>query len=309
MNTTWTKEKMTDKVIGDIASRWRQLSYIRQLYLDDVVVKEFQHFRAQFAADEGLAAIVEPGVMKSSQPKQSHHFGHDFKARFHKSLCLHSMAIASRNVAKVAVVDGPPEHLIEISEQIRTDVYDLWSKHSVVIAGEKRLLGLDTRLDYLEVFDFVYLFLLKKVVPFDRLEDWIGQDSEHWPYSPNIADDDHELFFQLLDHCRCILHPHDLVDLIKHRAWTADAHYHQDKSEYMGVRSMFDIDTHGRRDFRSVFQRSSMLHALRPHGIVYSYTGSEGPYSWDLIRLDIGSPSQSDSRSIISESLAEHKMI
>lgn len=312
MNTTWRKVTVTDEVIGKIALRWRQLGLLRRLYLDDVVAKEFRHFRAQFALKlsvEERAAIVGPGVMKLGQPKQSHHFGRDFKARFHKSLCLHSMAIASRNIAKAAVGDGSrlpdPHHLNDLSNQTSTDVYELWSKDSVVIGGEKRPLSLDTRLDCLEVFDFLYLFLLKKIMPFDRLEDWLGEDAGDWPYfSP--SDDNTGLWYSFLNHCRWTLQPLDLFDLIKHQAWTADACYPQDKSEYMRVRSAFDGGPMNDSDWYSALERSSMVHALLPTGTRHVYNGPEDRCWWDLVRLEIGPPFQPEYR---SKFLAEHKMM
>lgn len=311
MNTTWTRMTATDEAIGKIALRWRQLRLLRQLYLDDVVAQEFRHFRAQFAlvpSAQARAAIVEPGVVKSSQSKQSHHFGLDFKARFHKSLCLHSMAIASRNIAKAGVLDPSrppyPHHLKDLSDQTTTDVCELWTKTSVVIGGEKRSLSLETRLDCLEVFDFLYLFLLKKVIPFDRLEDWLRRASEDWPYAW-MSDESNGPWYYFLNHCRWTLQPLDLVDLIKNQAWTADAFYPQDKIEYIRVRSFFDLGTAYEGDWYSGLERFSMVHALLPGSTHYLYENTEDGCWWDMVRLDIGPPFQPE---YTSKFLAQHKM-
>lgn len=228
-NTTWTKMTATDEIIGEIVSRWRQSRLLRQLYLDDVVAKEFQHFRVRFAAKlsaESRAAIVEPGLMKSSQPHQSHHFGHDFKARFHKSLCLHSMAIANRDIGKAVAVNESllhPHDYKDCSDRISTNVCNLWSKNSVIVGGEKRPLSLDTRFDCLEVFDFLYLFLLKKIVSRDRFEEWLVDDLGEWPYPPMSDDNNINSWHFWLQRCRRTLQPHDLLDLIEHQAWAAEA--------------------------------------------------------------------------------------
>jgi hypothetical protein len=292
MNTTWPKMAVPDDVIGNVASRWRQLRLLRQLYLDDVVDKEFQHFRRQFTrklSAEARTAIVKPGLMKSSQPKKYHHFGLDFKARFHKSICLHSMAIASRNIAKVGTLELYPRSFFS---QLILDVCDIWSKNSVVAGGEKRPISLDARLDCLEVFDFLYGFLLRKVVPLDRLEDWIGKYGEHRPHRVSEAKDIEKWYYLLTD-CHSALQPLDLVDLIKHQAWAADDFYPQDKIDYMRVRSVFDggIYNHNGALFLG---RSNMVNALLPDGAPKNHAAPEECCWWDLVRLDLGSPFQPD---------------
>lgn len=300
MNTTWTKEMVTDEVVGNIATRWRQFGCLRQLYLDDLVSKEFQDFRAQFASKlsaEARGAIVEPGVVKSDQSQQSHTFGHDFKARFHRSLCLHSIAIASRNIAQVAVVDGcrpsHPKHLKDLSDQTTSEIQDMWTKERIVIGGETRLLGLDIKLDCLEVFDFLYLFLLRKVLPRDRLEDWTREDLGDWPYYEGHDDDDIDTWYSFINHCRWVLQPQDLVDLIKHRAWAADSHYPEDKSEYMRVRSLFDMGADNDSDWYSRFERYNLTHSLLSNDARPVYKVSEDRCWWDRARVNAGSPFQS----------------
>lgn len=279
-----------DDVIGNIASRWWQSRMLRQLYLDDVVDKEFQHFRSQFTSKlsaEARAAIIKPGLMRSRRPKEIHHFGLDFKARFHKSICLHSMAIASRSFAKVAAIE---EHPREFFDRISVDVRQMWSKKSVVIGGERRPISLDGRLDCLEVFDFLYGFLLKKAVPLDRLEDWIGKDAEHRPYRP-LRHEDNEKWYDLLTDCGWALQPFDLVDLIKHQAWAVDASYPQDKINYMRVRSVFDRVAYNDSQSYSL-ARFCMGLALLREGPPYEYYIPEECCWWDLVRLELGSPFQ-----------------
>lgn len=294
MNTTWTKEYLTDEVIANIASRWYQVKYLRQLYLDDRVAQDFQDFHVKFAqkqqSDNGTK-LVKGGVKTSGQPHKGHHFGSDFKTRFHRSVSLLAMAVISHNVARLAVEDdsqpADPDYPKDLSSEITFDVMDTWSKDRVVVGGVKYDLDLDIKLDCLEVYDFLYHFLLKKAMPFDKVIDWTEEEEDNWPYQ---AQDDVEAWQYLVYHSRWILEPLDLVDLIKNEAWTGA--YPEDKRQYMQIRGMFDNGADISMDWYSLFERASMTHALLPSNTPYKYTGPDTPDWWDKVRLNLGSPFQ-----------------
>ena len=46
---------------------------------------------------------------------------------------------------------------------------------------------LDFKIGCLEIFDFLCVFLLPKILPFEELELWAGQDVEGYPYTDNVA--------------------------------------------------------------------------------------------------------------------------
>lgn len=294
MNTTWTKEHLTDEVITNIASRWHQVKYLRQLYLDDKVARDFQDFQVKFAqkqrSDDGVN-LVRPGVETSGQPHQGHQFGPDFKTRFHRSVSLLALAVVSHNVARLAVEDesqpSNPENPKDLSDDITFDVLDLWSKKRVVVGGVKYDLGIDTKIDCVEIFDFLYHFLLKKIMPFHKVIDWTKEEEDNWPY---LAQHDVEAWHYLIYHSRWILEPLDLVDLIQNKAWTGA--YPEDKRQYMQIRGMFDNGADITMDWYSQFERASMTHALLPRNTPYKYTSPDIPDWWDKVRLDLGSPFQ-----------------
>ena len=99
-----SKRDLSDGLLQDICLRWKRFSFLRGLYADGLVSHEFERFRARFASrldlkakatimKEGLAAdSLENSLFSHSQFQQNNRFDPEFKARFHRSLCLQSMA-------------------------------------------------------------------------------------------------------------------------------------------------------------------------------------------------------------------------
>ena len=78
----------------------------------------------------------------------------------------------------------------------------------------------ETKVDCLELFDFLYLFLLMKVLPHERLESWIGEDDDEDPYRWRAGNQATRDRFAVrwdcfLSNCRWVLQPHDLAELIE----------------------------------------------------------------------------------------------
>ena len=298
IETDWNHHAVSSEDIDAITLRWRQMGYLRDLYLDDLLSKEFDLFRARFAAQlprEDRMEIVQPGLMTSSTSssrfKCGRQYTHSFKAQFYQSLCLHSMAIATLKLAKVAP-DISGEVTRDPYEKFIANIDDLWSKQSVVLGGMKILLGWDVKLYGLEVFDFLYMFLLKKIVPFEMLDDWVAEDADEYYYDRyGFWDDPSRIdeWYSFLDNCRRVLTPHDIFDLIKQQAWRADATFPQSRSMYMRVRGMFDPGNDGDLDFSAMDNRAHMLEAIckeRPT----DYEHPEEPSWWDPVRVVYGSP-------------------
>ncbi|KAM0805856.1 hypothetical protein BDR22DRAFT_189092 [Usnea florida] len=296
IETDWNHHAVSNEDVDAITLRWREMGYLRDLYLDDLLSKEFDLFRTRFATKMPSAdrmGIVQPGLMTSSTSssrfKCSREYTHGFKGQFYQSLCLHSMAIATLQLAAVV-----PEFSEEVTrdhhETFVTNAYDLWSKQSVVLGGMKILLGWDVKLYCLEIFDFLYMFLLRKIFPFEMLEAWIGSDAHRYPFDiPNEPRSMQE-WYDFLDTCRFFLTPHDIFDLIKHQAWRAYAAFPQSKSMYMRVRGMFNHQIQIlSEDFISMDIRDHMLEAIckeRPTDSEHQ----EEPSWWDPVRVVYGSP-------------------
>ncbi|CAF9943677.1 MAG: hypothetical protein ALECFALPRED_000927 [Alectoria fallacina] len=57
-----------------------------------------------------------------------------------------------------------------------------WSKSLIVVGGEQIRPSQNDKLWSLEVFDFLYMFLLKKVMPLAKLDSWIDERLREWPH-------------------------------------------------------------------------------------------------------------------------------
>lgn len=82
---------------------------------------------------------------------QNSRFVGDFKALFHRIVCLHSMAIVCLQFAKPSIFEpsatGPKQEDANVAEMMN----NLWIKKEVLAGGKTSALDLDTQLDGLEV--------------------------------------------------------------------------------------------------------------------------------------------------------------
>ena len=308
LRTKDEKEASTDQEIQKIIARWKSFSFLRGLYVDDNVSREFERFRAAFTSSltpEQGASILSPGlsdaIIESSHvngvrvmPKNR--FVGDFKARFHKILCLHSMAIISLQLAKISRVEPEPTTSKPKQEHAVTEIIEnLWTKEFVLAGGKTTAFQLDTQLDGLEVFDFLYLFLLRKILPYQRLVDWIGNDAGDHPFEWNVAGVPNALelpeWYSFMRNCCKVLQPDDLVGLIENRTWAAYYNYPPNKSMYMRVRGMFERGNENELRFNwdTDFERVTLVRALYTTS-VYNTMVAEEPCWWDHVRLRLGSP-------------------
>lgn len=299
------KEGLTKKEIQKIVIRWKHFSFLRGLYVDDDVFKEFDRFRAAFVS--GLtpgqgATIVSPGLDRTSVEASHRHrvpknrFAGDFKARFHKILCLHSMAIIGLHFAKISTVEPTATEPKPGEPDVAEMIDHLWIKEDVIAGGKTTEFGPGTQVDGLEVFDFLYMFLLRKILPYQTLEFWLGNDIGDYPFEWRVAGVPNALglseWYSFMQQCRQVLQPDDLRGLIESRAWSAWQNGPPLQSMYMRVRGMFehvDQNNLGFFDWDGDFDRCAMVRAIS-FACEDLMTGTEEPGWWDLLRLRLGSP-------------------
>ena len=305
INAKWTDHTLTDEEIDHIVARWRQYGFLRDLYRDQSLFREFESYRAQFASNstaEARAAIVEPGITKSGsfcqQLTPNSLACSEFKARFYKSLCLHSISMSSLILAKATIDQALNEsHPPNIVGKRIADITEYaWSKSMIVVGGEQIRPSQNDKLWSLEVFDFLYMFLLKKVIPLAKLDSWIDERLEEWPYErwggpfARTPEQTSSSWDTLITYCRWTLQPSDLIDLIRNQSWSTEFEYPHDKIQYMRVRGMFDTGAEGDMDFYSSFTRSVIVESMHTSDISYLVRDEESPNWWDQLRVNSGSP-------------------
>ena len=313
VNASWLTETSIDEIVRSICAHWQSTKILRDIYLDRKVAAEYRVFRARFSAStrSEKANLVKPGFPMAgfrklglrklflhtsglgkhifppsdnyrSQSKRRSHFGPNFGGRFHRALCLHSIAVVSRQITIAA--GGPESEGISLS--------DMWTKERVRIGGETVSLTKQDKLDCLEVFDFLYLFALRKVVPPKDTESWAVDevlDFRAIRGDPNPPRPGNEDWFDSTVHLRRCLQPVDVATLISKKVWKSKNKPALDKEVYLKVRGAQDMQR-GPFEWRSCFGRWSMLDALKPPGDNVAWFDSKDHGWWDRFRVQSGSP-------------------
>ena len=164
------------------------------------------------------------------------------------------------------------------------------------MGGEQITSSQIDRLCSLEVYDFLYMFLLSEVVPLAKLGSWIDGSLEDWPYEHSESGPIEKTLKQtisswvrLIAWSRWSLQPSDLVDLIRNKSWSTGSRYPQDKTQYMRLRGVFDLDADGDMDFYSSITRPTIVGNLQSNNSLF-FRDEENPTWWDQVRVKSGSP-------------------
>ena len=281
----YTNTRMTEADVDEISKRWRKLGIVRDLYLDEAISRDFEKYRLlclpQYPASlepRGIRPILEESPELAIPSNPNHKYAPDFKARFHQSLCLYSIALATLSHAIYSrdwpeTGNGSPNL---ISERLSRILSDLWDKHQIVLNGRPVQLGYHAQFDCVEISDFLYYFLLDKVIPFGALESWtIGVYFEE-----NL-----DYWYSLLHQCRFMLQPLDIVDLVKEKTWRADSNFPANKTMYLCERGYFDRWL-GPGDVHYPIIREFCC-SLRTLGDKINHHES---CPWEELRINFGSP-------------------
>ena len=294
----YTDTPLTDVQVDEISKRWWKLGILRDLYLNEAISRDFEEYRIEMVDDteyqrvDGSRPMIEESLELAIQGYPTLEHGLDFKARFYQSLCLHSIALATLSHAaysrdQIQITNDPPNL---IGERLFYTAGELWQKIRVVLNGRAVELSHDVRFDCLEIFDFLYFFLLEKVVPVSALESWFAGAADLYPYAA-LEDTPLENWDGLLRYYRLTLQPSDIVDLVKHKTWRAESNFPADKTNYMCERGLFDYGVDDAADFFSSWRRGSMIdEAPCGLGSLSDFLDENNSRSWDELRVKLGSP-------------------
>lgn len=292
-NTKRHVDEYTDVVINEICTRWQKIRFLRELYQDSAVFAEFEDFRCHFLTARTVRdtySIVSPGFQHNVSTTQafsgtSDSYGDYFWANLHKTLCLHSLAIATRKLAKATELDG-----LNVSKaDIELTACYAWAKEK--LPGVYSVLSPELRIQALETWDFIYYFLLRKLVPPKILSDWImacPEDSLLQECDGSPAFDHSERWSYFMNLFRWILHPKDVVAAIAAKAWEPESSFAPDKERFMAMRGAFDEEAVGDMDWYTFHKRQWCVNALGRGDC--EPPGDERSSWWDQHRMRNGSP-------------------
>lgn len=305
VETPLSNGTLTNELLDRICLHWEDTRVLRKLYLDPYIAAECDAVRLKIANED--IAIPAPGVTILSKDWLQADFkigpDHTFKERFHKALCLNTIATLGHILAKASFRDTRDGmdalHLLT------------WTHERITIAGAEIELTLKERIECVEVDEFLYAFLLPKLLPLKKFQAWAEETSGIWSlgYIPNMAGEENFYCWSLfLLNCRVFFQPLDLVNLFTSQSRGSHAledmaDYPPDKELYMLEKGIYDhgegADGGGqweivgwkRRlrldnwDWACLFEDADLLH---------EYTATEKDQWWDRVRGKSGSPFHRD---------------
>ena len=289
-------DNFTDAVIDEICTRWQASRVLKDLYLDPAVFAEFEAFRQKFiAASDAWETfhIVSPGfepvyLRERHSERPGLVCGRNFGSIFHQTLCLHSLGIAMRTVAR-ATTASKPERM-----KMRERALCAWSKTYLDIWGQASELTPELQTQCLETWDFIYHFLLRKLFPPNILEEWLTACSDDIYLRNEFAELNPVPYWCLfMDRLRWGLYPHKVTEAVAARTWEENSTFIIDEHVFMIMRESFDDLENIGVDWEFSFKKASCIPHLQLGGGSYLCEDKEH-FWWDSCRIRFGSPFHSD---------------
>lgn len=297
-------ETLTDDLLDRICLHWENTRIFRTLYLDASFAAEYEAFREKIAEHDDAAPAPAFTTLSINWRQVDSNMGpdHAFKERFHRALCLNTIATLVHTLGKAS-----SPYTVEGFEKVALLT---WTKGHIVLAGTKISLTPEEMVGCMEVHDFLYLFMLPKLLPLEKVLKYAEESSGGWAaigYSVGLDDEeDLECWSSVLYSCRLCFQPLDLVALFASQSWRSHlsgspVRYPPSLELYMLERGCYDVGADIRDYWRvDEWDRRLILDKLHwvilSDGIDLSYygDGADQPRWWDRIRARSGSPFQPD---------------
>ncbi|MCJ1242928.1 hypothetical protein MMC30_000124 [Trapelia coarctata] len=292
-------ETLTDELLNRICLHWENTRIFRTLYLDASVAAEYEVTRNRIACDDPIMPVLGFTMLSNDWLQAGSNRGsdHTFKGRFHKALCLNTIATLAHTLGKATfpvTVEGT------LAVELLT-----WTTRNIVIADTQIPLTPEEMIDCMEVYDFLYLFMLPKLLPLKKIQTWAKESSGLWSlgYSVGLGREENFQYWSFfLFNCRLFLQPLDLAALFSSQSWRSGVpgmriRYPPNMEFYMLERGCYDSGADIRDKWQTdEWDRRLIVDGLDwvilSDGIDLSYYG-DGPDQrrwWDRIRAKSGSP-------------------
>jgi F-box domain len=228
-------EELTAERVYTIICRWHGLRVLQELYLDVTIGTQYYESTFPFAGDFDPADMT---LSTESSVRVSHlqslpagdNAGKSFDAqqtqRFYKALTSYWLAMEAHWLLCRSVQDTW-EELWNLSDSVE----DIWSGN---LRG-----GLLESLEVLEVYDFVYGFLLRMIFPnVETTLPWLSGSGSYYFENNTFAPSEWVFFLQ---NCRLFLRPPDIIELLAMVCSSTETTWPTNKSEYLQQRGAFDF--------------------------------------------------------------------
>lgn len=283
------------KVISDREAhaslqRWKQFKVLRRLYVELLPDFDFSHI----PGEEGIKPLwdgalpLQTDSLQARTPVAATELGETFKARFHKALSLHTIAMTLRQLGFAAQYK---RHDTRNPGQLaQTIACTAWEKGPLAFEEVTIDVTKMEQIEGLEVFDFLYGFLLPKIFSRDTFLSWNSPF-----YTTALARDSTEFRTQAFR--EAYFYPSDIADLINHNIWEKDSKYPEDKAAYLkNLGCLENLTVTGGFDWWVPFSRKPMLMGAVGAEMFVEILKGDIVWRWyDDLRIKNGSPFELDS--------------
>ena len=235
VNAPRSAKTLSDRMLDEICYRWQKTRLFRNFQLESQCLHhEYELLRSVssiFLSDDDSHRTAHTDFHISSinieRSQVTEPFGGSFIERFHKALCLQSIANISRRLCMATKsTDG---------DMPRTGMlpFEYWSSEGhFTICGHQVYPSVQDKVEQLEIMDLIFYFMLGKLLPARVIDNWIHQCRETWLIEGSDSPEYEASEFDrmvFLDYLRLHLSPEDIADMVSNRSWETGSNYPLDK--------------------------------------------------------------------------------
>jgi len=226
-------EDLTDERVYTIICRWQGLRVLQDLYLDTTIGARYSDSTFPYVGELDPAEttlLTEDSVRIShvqniAQDLPNKSFNARQTQRFYKALTSYWLAMESHWLLCRSIHDTWEELW-----KLRDSVDNIWS-------GNPQRDVLES-LELIEVYDFVYGFLLRMTFPnVETTLPWLGENGSNYFENGDLNSENWAHFVQ---NCRLFLQPAHIIELLAMACASTEEKWLLDKPEYLQSRGAFE---------------------------------------------------------------------
>ena len=271
-DTSTDQSVLTDNSIEDICRRYSQAARLACLYEMLSTELDLLHPRL-ITVDhlEDVTSCLDPGsVIPDLYPfTAERHYPSNptFRSRFCKAVCLLVIVTSALSQARSSQF---------LTEEAGSSVYckmlAVWTQHFEDVCEGTSPLSWRERLECMEVRDFLYTYLLSKIIPPQAIESWWADTKDYWIGGDSPNEPFQRQWNYTLQHFRQCLTLYDILDLVLGQSQDPSNAYPSDKTTYLYTLGIIEIGPFDDYDWFTEFGRCNLSQDVDPsHHVPQEY--------------------------------------
>ncbi|KAL8932565.1 MAG: hypothetical protein Q9211_006242 [Gyalolechia sp. 1 TL-2023] len=273
--------------------RWQHFKTLRNLYVELLPDFESAHSRDIHEGDGVVPPLggdlpLQPESLPAETTVAATELDENFKARFHKALSLHTIAMTFRQLGLASRFKN--RRRFSPGQVAQLTATTAWCKGGQTFGKYTINVTKMEQIDGLEIFDFLYSYVVPDLFPQDTFIAWISPMYTN-AQKRNCNDE------LIQAYCEAYLYPSDIADLLNNKVWEQDSTFPEDKAVYLKNLGFLEKPTVRRGlDWWTPFTRRSMtMAAVSPEMFNEILRGERGWGWYDETRQEAGSPFKANS--------------